>query len=313
MREIAVGFAATLLMATSAFATTPKKKPPPPPPVLVFSWTGFYVGGNVGYGWGDARTSLNGTGGGTTSCPAGACVGTPNPIFPFGFDVVDANTTWPNGAIGGFQAGYNYQMTPKWVAGLEADFQAAGQRKGGNFAEPFSSAACTSFLTNDGTCDEIGSIHGTLVTLNHAALEWVGTVRGRLGYLITDRILIYGTGGFAYGRAEISGTTASAVLTSPGNGTFAYGPGAAAFSRSQTLAGFVVGSGIEGKWLASNWSWKVEYLYIDLGSLDATVPFATGLAAAPYTNYSTPVSGTITMQTHFTDNILRVGLNYQFH
>jgi opacity protein-like surface antigen len=79
--------------------------------------------------------------------------------------------------------------------------------------------------------------------------------------------------------------------------------------------GFSVGGGIEGRfsyWLPPNWTWKLEYLYLDLGSLDtAPTPFAAsipqGVSAAIVT------TGTISTDTHFTDNIVRVGLNYQFH
>jgi outer membrane immunogenic protein len=74
----------------------------------------------------------------------------------------------------------------------------------------------------------------------------------------------------------------------------------------------VVGGGIEGKcsyWIG--WTWKVEYLYVDLGSLDIVSPFPAafpiGIAGG-----ATPFAGPLTTHTHFTDNIVRVGLNYKF-
>jgi opacity protein-like surface antigen len=60
-------------------------------------------------------------------------------------------------------------------------------------------------------------------------------------------------------------------------------------------------------WLPPNWTWKLEYLYLDLGSIDTATPFA-----AP-SIFNVVTAGTFTTHTHFTDNIVRVGLNYQFH
>jgi outer membrane immunogenic protein len=101
----------------------------------------------------------------------------------------------------------------------------------------------------------------------------------------------------------------TAVLAGPRSGT-------AAFDSSDTNVGFSVGGGLEGKfpyWLPINWTWKFEYLYLDLGSLDAGTPFATTPLIHSFpVNPASPAVGTINTHTHFTDNILRVGLNYKF-
>ena len=66
-------------------------------------------------------------------------------------------------------------------------------------------------------------------------------------------------------------------------------------------------------WLPANWTWKLEYLYLDLGSLDAVTSFAGNIAFQGVTISGTaPITGTITTHTHFRDNIVRVGLNYKF-
>jgi outer membrane immunogenic protein len=76
-------------------------------------------------------------------------------------------------------------------------------------------------------------------------------------------------------------------------------PSISAFSASKTNTGFSIGGGIEGSvWLPANWTWKLEYLYLNLGTLD----FATSLS----------VIGGTTTHVEFTDNIVRVGLNYKF-
>ncbi len=72
-------------------------------PVQTFSWTGFYIGGNVGWGWASNSLDYNIFAGPTVS-----------------YDMGDSN-----GFTGGFQAGYNYQFANNVVAGVEADFQFA--------------------------------------------------------------------------------------------------------------------------------------------------------------------------------------------
>ena len=117
----------------------------------------------------------------------------------------------------------------------------------------------------------------------------------------------------AYGRVAVSGgSTVSATQTAVS--PLAFTPGTAAFDASKINVGFAVGGGMEGRfsyWLPPNWTWKLEYLYLDLGSIDTpTTPFAI---LSSVTGLISNITGTITTHTHFTDNIVRVGLNYQFH
>ena len=162
-------------------------------------------------------------------------------------------------------------------------------------------------------CTNTAPISGTAVTAYEARIDWFGTVRGRLGFLITDQILLYGTGGLAYGRVKLSGVTNvnGSANFGPGDIEPFITPGTTAFGASKTNVGFAVGGGIEGKsyWLPAAWTWKLEYLYVDLGSLDVATAFpsAVPIFKAP------PFTGPLTIHTHFTDNIVRVGLNYQFH
>src|SRR5262249_25510973 len=152
-----------------------------------------------------------------------------------------------------------------------------------------------------------GTLSATAATTYEARIEWFGTVRGRLGFLINDQVLLYGTGGLAYGRVEVSGTT-NVGGTEATNGTPAIipvTPAAAAFSASQIKAGFVLGGGVEGKvsyLLPPGWTWKLEYLYVDLGSLDTVAPFPRAFAPIPGTPFraTSPFSGTVTTHTVFT-------------
>jgi outer membrane immunogenic protein len=167
------------------------------------------------------------------------------------------------GAIGGGQAGYNWQSGPA-VFGIEADFQFSGMK--GGLDAPCPALICLgSFASFD------------------QKMPWFGTVRGRLGYA-SDGWLIYATGGYAYARFE---TDASAGV----------GPLLVSLSRSETRSGWTAGAGIEVA-LARNWTAKIEYLYLDLGTHDGTWTI-TGL---PPLHDSTKV---------FT-NVARGGLNYKF-
>jgi outer membrane immunogenic protein len=324
MNKLANAVAAIALLGTPVFAADMPVKAPSPAPAPVSSWTGFYVGANVGYSWGNANTDI--VGNATTVVFPTFFAGFPNSNVA----VAGSHTARLNGAIGGGQVGYNYQFSPRWVLGFEADIQASGERGSNTFVDPFSTTVCTGgIIVISFPCGPTGTLNGTAATTYEAKIDWIGTVRGRVGGFITDQVLLYGTGGLAYGRLEVSGvtgvsgsinSTAVPLLTS-------VTPAANAFSDSRMKVGFAVGGGIEGKIsCATGWTWKLEYLYVDLGSLDTVSPFpgacvcgtplgfldSDGLIS-PLGTITSRFSGTISTHTHFTDNILRVGLNYQFH
>ena len=281
------------------------KAPPPAAPSV--SWTGFYVGGNVGYRWSDPRTDAAATG--TGPAPNfGLGFGT----FPFNFAFTDAKTVRLKGAIGGGQIGYDYQFARKWVLGLEADFQGSNQRASNSFVDQIATPVCVSAAIPPPTCVGTIPFSTTAATGYEAKIGWFGTVRGRAGILLTDQILLYGTGGLAYGRVEVSGTTSTASTAIFGiGGPVAFTPMSAAFNAAKTNVGYTVGGGVEGKffsWLPANWSWKLEYIHLDLGSLNDSAPVGGIFTLV----FPLPVSGTIAMHTRFNENIVRVGLNYKF-
>jgi len=313
MKRIAIGIAAiTLLMGMPAVAADMPVKAPPPPPVPVYSWTGFYVGGNIGYGWGDPDTDLAANGNVTshTICAFKGCVFTD---IPSNFAFADSNAARLDGVIGGGQIGYNYQFSLNGVLGFEADIQGSGERASGQFADPFMLFTCFGANT-PGVClpNFITPFPGTVLTSYQAKIDWFGTVRGRLGALVTDQLLIYGTGGLAYGEVAVSGNANINVNAGPPAGA-SFTPTTAAFGASKTNIGFTIGAGMEGRfsyWLPPNWTWKLEYLYLDLGSIDTpSTPFAL---LSSILGLASNITGTINTHTHFTDNIVRVGLNYQF-
>jgi outer membrane immunogenic protein len=256
---LAISALAFSSMAASAADMAMRTKAPPIVVDPSYNWSGFYIGGNVGYGWGDADTSFN-------PLPSAAAFVNLAPTT-LGPD--------PQGVVGGVQAGYNWQAG-KFVVGLEADIQAS---------DIHGTAVVTPIIQNNGT-----PFPGAGFLAASQRIDWFGTVRARAGFTPVDRLLLYVTGGLAYGNVSYSAQTDFR----PG-GTIQY---PAAFSR--TKVGWTAGAGAEWAF-AQNWSAKVEYLYIDLGNestianpLPANPPFQVGY------NWRT------------TEQIARVGLNYKF-
>jgi outer membrane immunogenic protein len=167
-----------------------------------------------------------------------------------------------NGVIGGFQTGYNYQFG-NWVWGFESDIQATGQKGS----------------------DTLGVTPGVTVTRD-AKLPWLGTARSRLGILWSPYTMLYGTFGIAYGQLKDDTTITVANV------------GSATSTFKDWKAGWTAGAGIESAF-GGGWSWKLEYLYVDLGKTEQTLV--------------TPGLGQIiTDSRRATDNIVRVGLNYKW-
>jgi hypothetical protein len=115
------------------------------------------------------------------------------------------------------------------------------------------------------------------------------------------------TGGLAYGKVDLEGTSTVSGTTLPFSITHA-------ISHSHVNAGWTLGYGTEGViafWGARKWTWRVETLYMDLGHLNDTDQ-VEGCEGETLTVCSVTGGQTIT-NTHFTDWILRGGLSYQFH
>ncbi len=249
-KQLLLSAAVGVLAAATAAAVTPAMAAPP----SVYNWTGFYVGANAGYSWGQGATVYND--------PA---------FFPF-TPLTGAKSL--DGAIGGAQFGYNWQLNNSWVAGVETDFQLANEKASRTFV-PFSDA------------------EGAVVAQLMSKIEWFGTVRGRLGWLFNPTTMVYATGGLAYGRVNASG---SFIDTTCIPFSCVWG-----FNKSPINVGWTMGGGIEGAFPnAPNWTWKIEYLYIDLGSVNGS-----GFDPDFVTFY--------TYNARFTDNIFRVGGSWHFY
>jgi len=291
MKNFVRGTLAALMVgsAGAAFAADLPvyKAPPPAPPV--FTWTGLYGGVNIGYAFGDSSRETGSLAYLTGFLPAGQTFG--SPIAPFGSAwSVDQNL---HGVAGGGQLGYNYQFNPWLVLGVEADIQATDAVSHSNTAIGLIDAFGT----------HIQSINST------KNVDWFGTVRGRIGLTLPSipNLMVYGTGGFAYGQVINNVGFADNFLTqrisSVGHGYF-----------DNTKAGWAAGGGVE--WSPSqfpSWSLKAEYLYVDLGAtnvysvpLNGGVPGLGGAFGA-----TTPLfAATHNSPTRF--HTIRAGINWHF-
>jgi outer membrane immunogenic protein len=298
MKKILTALALVLTAGTALAADLPHYKaplPPPPPPPL---WTGFYVGLNAGGTWGDNNNIY------VTSAPIFVNA---NPLLGLapqfaslaalgGSGIFSSNSS---GFIGGGQIGYNWQFyNGAAVAGIEADIQGIAYSNNNR-----------TFIS--GIPAPLGN---TVVTVMSArkSVDYLGTVRGRLGWLFTPTLLVYGTGGLAYGGVTLNVAGFQSVVPPGPNFTTT---GFTGGQFSDTRVGWTAGGGLE--WMFwPNWSAKVEYLYYDLGS----VRTSGGLTTSTSTPIFTPVpAGTLAwanateIRTQFRGNIVRAGVNYHFN
>jgi outer membrane immunogenic protein len=280
IRRILLASAGAMALTGAALAADLRPPPPAPPPYWPLPWTGFYVGLNAGYEWSD-NVSVHSVGLTNLFDPPGgvyqaALVGVGTSYLPIS----------TSGFIGGGQAGYNFQFPNNTVAGLEVDFQGIAGA---------SSSATGSTFTPVGN----GDSYSTALSA-HNRLDYLGTLRGRYGYLFTPTLLVYGTGGFAYGGSFSSASFAA-------TDAFGLAPVFGGSSLYWTAVGWAAGGGLEWMFLP-HWTVKVEYLAYDLTKQTSSFGYLTqNVAGAPFA----------TALTHFTvrpqGNVVRVGLNYLFN
>lgn len=310
--------ALTVGSAIAADLHSHKVEPLPLPPM----WTGFYAGLNAGYNFGtnsNAQSSALGS-----DVWAGNYTGSDANNGKVTLPLYVANTAGPalsgnkpfnmSGFIGGGQLGYNYQFRPNIVFGLEADIQGSGYR-GASQGSFVSSAAVSVQNYFDKPAEASNNSIGR--TTIDAGSSWLGTVRGRLGYLFRPNLLGYATGGLTYGGvyANVRQAAFSSVNFSTTGDRFSESSSASLVnytfvgggSRSQTSVGWNVGGGLE--WMfAPNWSLKGEGIYWNLGNLN--IPTTT-VAVAP--NSSLEPLGTIgNVRVNYQGVIARAGINYHF-
>jgi outer membrane immunogenic protein len=197
-----------------------------------------------------------------------------------------------NGGFGGFQAGYNWQFAPNWLVGIEADFD-------------------WSSLKGSGISNFRIAIFGPANLVVSQKVDWFGTVRGRLGYVWANNLLVFATGGFAYGLVKDQAAINAPPFTGLGLIPFSFqcsATGANCFvgSSSQVRTGWTVGGGAEYAFWR-NLSLKAEYLYINLGHDSVNIVAPTTIALPGQ------IPASFTGSTNHTDfHTVRAGLNWKF-
>jgi outer membrane immunogenic protein len=221
--------AAALALAAPAFAADAiiynEPSPPMAAPMAVSDWTGFYVGGQLGGVFGSTGTFA-------LSPFTPALQGAFAPGFSGDFDT---------GLIGGVHAGYDVQFGSIVVGGI-IDISATDVSDKQN---GFSTTPARYTITRD--------------------LDYLATLRARLGYAVGNSFLVYGTGGLAYGDVNFS-------YEQPGSGATTTTSGG-----QRNDFGYTVGAGVEAM-VTSNISVGLEYLYTDLGKND----FRANLVGGPF-------------------------------
>jgi outer membrane immunogenic protein len=280
---VVLGLSVGLSAAVSAADLTPEPAPiyTKAPLIPLWSWTGFYVGGDVGAKWGDDKWT------------AASLRDSPTPIsLPIdGTSPTTFNTT---AARVGAYAGYNWQFAPRWITGVEGDYGYSNKTRS-NIGFP--------------GCEEAGGCTvGFVVTpnglplggdLTSVDLRWDASARARLGYLVTPDLLLYGTGGAAWQNIQVTGTCGGFAASPYCNGPPQ--PNLSSITQGATRTGWTVGAGVE--WHAwGNWLLRGEYRFADFGTWNSVFPFGT-----------TPASNnTYRFQVQTETHIATVGLAYKF-
>jgi outer membrane immunogenic protein len=287
-----VASAALAGSATAADLARPVYKRPVYVPIA--SWTGFYVGADIGAAWQNSQTSLFSDPGNAAFATCFLC------SLPFQPEALTAGRQ--SGLLGGLHAGYNYQLTPVLVVGGEWDFMWA------NKLDQSANAPLFSDIFNPSSV--ILPVPGSALHFENQT-KWLASLRGRAGYLVTASLLAYGTGGVAWGRFENAASASCLPPFLPNGCIF---DGISAFSHDQTKVGYVVGAGVEYQIPTTQLRARLEYLYYGFNngttgvgpwiSVPAGGPLMCGTTASPC---SSPYGFSNTnIQT------LRVGISYAF-
>jgi outer membrane immunogenic protein len=207
------------------------------PSVLPPSWTGFYLGANVGGG--RSRETFSQAFLAARGSSTFIIVNPPTPNLVTGTNGL--------GSVFGGHFGYNSQVGGSGIVGVEADISATtikGSQSASNVYNQFAGV---------GTLTQVGTLETKLRDL--------GSVRAKLGFVPWDSVLIYGTGGLAWGQVDEALTTAQTGSLGSSTGTS---------SGSVTRFGWSAGAGADWK-IGQNVILGVLYLHYDLGSASATL------------------------------------------
>ena len=273
--------AAALSFASASFAADLPMRTKAPMPAPVFSWTGGYIGGQVGTGWGTSQTDVD-VGNTLIGAPVNQTV---NQLIAGNLNLhVPLPQVAMNGFLGGAQAGYNWQ-SGVMVYGVEGDILGTSLK---GHTDCFVVLSCTN------------------------EVKWMADITGRIGFTVADRGLLYIKGGAAWANASVGINQSVALASTLGPGFVANG--SINGSASKSMFGGTLGAGIEYAFMPG-WSAKIEYDYYDFGKQDMNVPITAGGGVA--INGGANIAGSILIRTPVTVteqvHTIRIGANYHFN
>jgi len=253
----------------------------PPPAVVVSSWTGLYIGGELGAQWGDAKWTTTCLGFGGILCSAN---GQPIPGAPvlFPVDASSPRTFHPLAARLGTYVGYNWQFAPNWLVGVEGDLAFAWQD--GNKDSSVGVVGCAI------SC--LVGIAAPAIDRTEVHMQWDAALRARVGYLATPDLLLYVAGGAAFQAVGMN--IRCGVIPANGNWCVAN----RSTTNSDILPGWTVGAGLEYKYMR-NWILRGEYRYSEFNRFDTVIFPRTGDDVFANTKWRT--------------HIATVGISYLFN
>ena len=348
MKKLLLSSVALVGFTAGAMAADLPRRAAPPAyfaPVPVFTWTGFYVGVNAGYGWSsdDNNDCLGCFGGGVVTVdttPGGATVAPlalPSGALLTGNNIGGGGNR--DGFVGGAQVGFNYQFTPGsgFVVGVEADIQWLGgdnDKNNGFFGNNlFNHAPVAPFLTPGAGIVGVPATGSNVALFNQGGLgnsnngnDWFATARVRVGYAF-DRVLVYATGGLAFtdngnNNNGFFGVTngsqlPAAFYVSPAAAVFGSTVGTGGFfgKNNNNDVGWVLGGGVEYAF-TNNLTVKLEGLWVSMDNNNNNNNFGFGNGIIGVSNTGAPIrSNAFFGGNNNNDNeffVARVGLNYKF-
>jgi opacity protein-like surface antigen len=280
--------------ATSVAPIVATKMPVKAPVATPYNWTGAYAGVEVG----DRMASATWT---TTALP-GAII---DPFSTIPDPTTNPASFFSAALQGGVFAGYDWQIAPKWVTGIEGDiaFGNSSMTRGGI---PGTYGNGNAALNTD-----LPGIEAELQDSSSVKFGWDSSVRARVGYLSAPDILIYGTGGIAFQQVSV-GASCNPTAFNPTNG----GPnsfcGFPLFTNTGTAvlepakserfstvrAGWTLGAGLEGV-LTGNWIGKLDFRYANFGNVNH--------------NFFAGTLDEVDTSTHLQTYTFAAGLGYKFN
>jgi outer membrane immunogenic protein len=316
LKKLLISTAAAATMAGSALAADlpSYKAPPPPPPLPVFTWTGFYIGINGGY-FDRQGTHVVGNPGAVNLAVAGAVPGVLTSSTAATFD-----SRRTHGGLAGGQIGYNWQANQYVVLGVEADADGAFGNSCGGFGNNNGGGG---FFGNGNNCGVVNTLPvpgfpGVAISSTNSVserLDFLATARGRFGVLPLPNVMVYATGGVAFGNSNSNVSVFQQVIgaaippagttfsTCGNNGLFGGNGNNGNCFRVGPTAGF----GVEWMFLPG-WSVKAEALYYDLRPVRTTTQFTTFAVGGVVPFFNTG----LTAESRARGVIARAGINYHF-